>query len=308
MSFIPLQDYLNIRSKKKKLPFPNHALTYYLNGGFEESRYYQIYSENTHQGKTLVVLNLCKYALQVFPEATVHFIDAEKAFTLAFIKTLSEEFKKRFFIEVTNKYEVAFKNIENIFSDKKKYPLPLVVLDSIAALATPENLTDTGLEGKMDFKFQKAAGIFFRRLNNIDFNGWFFALNQARANIRTGFVPPGADKKITPGGEAWEFYNSMKLQLTKVKALEKTDQFTIKLKTKKNKVGKEFTCFLGVDENLEFRKWGGMQEILIEKGILVEHGGGRYSLGNNPKKYFWREMEQLLHKNEEKIILRVNKV
>lgn len=302
MSFIPLEEYLSKRKANRRLNTGIVALDTYTRGGFEESRFYHVYGK-THHGKTLWVLELCKAALRMYDDATVFIFDAENALTVDFVSNIPEEHRSRFFVITCNDIQKIFNTIIDIFKDKKKYPTPVVILDSINALATQENLADEGLEGKMNFSFQKASGVFFRKLNNIEWGGWFFGINQVRKLIPKGFVVKGSDDEFTPGGEAWDFYASMKLQIAKYKAVEKGDAFTLKIRTRKNKCGKEFTCFLGVSQDLTFGTWSGCKELLVEQKILTEQSNGtRFSLGKSPKKYYWKEILPILDTNKEKIL------
>lgn len=315
-----LDKYISERKKNKLLPCDSVLLTYLLNGGFEEKRFYQIYGK-THIGKTWFVLLLAKTALRLYPDVKVFCYDIEKAFTLKFIETLPKELRSRFFVSTCTSAEKVFNSIENIYKDEKNIR-PFIILDSIAALATQEQLSDGEIvrkrnkktkeireeikKSKVDFTFQKLSGKFFKKINTIGIKGWFFGINQTRKNIPINCYVHESDV-ITPGGEAWDFYSSIKIRISKTRPTNENNKFGIKLKTDKNKMSEGFTCFIDVKKDLSLEEWSGMQEILIKEEIIKEVSTGWYQYEESKEKFRWKELEEILIKDKDKILKKLIK-
>lgn len=308
MAFEVLENYIKRKKTNARRLAPSTLdFRNSLNGGFLEGRFYVIYGK-THEGKTIVTVSLCKDALRQYKDAEIFWYDVENAFTVEFVEDLPNDLKKRFFIRTGNDVIEIFKDIERILKNPKKHPTPVIVLDSIYALATQEILSEKGLDGKMDFSFQKASGKFFRRLANMpDSKGWFFGINQTRKNIPVGFVPSNHDPDYTPGGEAWNFYASMKIKVTKISSkaqkenIDKNCPLILRIKSVKNKCGKEFVSLIGFHEDLNWDFWAGSREALVDNKILREDGN-YLTLGKKGKKYYWSQIIPVLEKNKDKIV------
>lgn len=159
-------------------------------------------------GKTTVTLKIAGNFQKLWPEKDIYWIDAEGVFDPKWARTLGLDAKKIFVVR-PDYGEQAY----NIALEAMKEGAGLVVIDSISALASKAEV-----EGDMDkvhvAPMAKINGLFLKKITGIregdDIPPTLIYLNQLRQNVG-GYGPP----LYEPGGEALNFYPSLKVLLKK---------------------------------------------------------------------------------------------
>jgi len=291
-------------------------MTAKLNSGPPKGRVIEIFGQEA-SGKTYVALDLGVQGLREYKKAILRFYDCEFAFTHDFIKPhINKPYMDRFFLHQNNVAEQVLPEIEkNMKKDIEKGFIPIVIVDSIAALATDAEMGMEEYERKANFDFQKFMGLFLKK--NIGTNirhGWLILINQVRTEISMNkFVKEHPDGIVTPGGKAIRFYASLRLYLKAMSKSKMKKEFGkkvdsyhgIRVKIEKTKFGRKTTFYMKVNEDLLLDAHHGLDELLTEAGVIISRQKGLYSLRNKPdKKYRWNQLCQMLltDKNKPKVL------
>lgn len=185
--------------------------------------------------------------------------------------------------------EQAYDIVEMICKSGK---VELIILDSIAAMATKEEIEGTLEESNQIGAQARLNSKALRKLKGIvaDHNCTLMCVNQIREKIGVMFGSP----ETTPGGKALKFYASVRMDIRRTGSFKVGDTTvgnTTKVTFKKNKVAPPFTVaefnitfgldeypISGVDPYSSLIELGKKKKILTQAGSHVKYEGE--SLGN----------------------------
>lgn len=287
------------------IPSTFYALNNLMGGGCPWGRIIEIMGMES-SGKTLGALNFA-YATQQLGGHVI-WVDAEQAWTnewaikngldpdrVTLINDTQVEVISDALADLAIYYRSQLTNNEPI----------LVVLDSIAALDCAENINSKMIDSKADMGNRaKALYKMFRIRNELFYKLGItqIYINQLRKKLNSGF---GQDDNTTPGGQALQFYASIRLAFFGGKTL------TIKHKGKERKVGRYVTIrviknkvappkatiskapmyFSDTYHEIGFDRFFAFEDVLVENNVLTKSSSGTYMLG-----------EEKLCRGEEKFI------
>ena len=245
-------------------------------------------------GKTAIALAICKEAQKL--GGTVIYLDAEARLSESLANDLIEiDTNHNFIYTIPANLEEALGAMETYGEAAVKLETPtVIVLDSIAALATQQQSMDSGDLGNHKRVMGSAANLIswwgargiLRKINGS--NVFFVVINQLREKL--DFTPiPGANKKITTGGHAISFYSQTRLLISQepLEKLGKEVGAMIKVHVKKTTTGppfqnaylpfyyREFQGSKGLDEPLSWVNYLISQKVIKKVGSYYELEGVR---------------------------------
>ena len=197
----------------KKIPFTSPRMNYCTFGGIPEGRLIEFYGDEG-SGKTTTALDVVANFQQIYPDRDVMFIDAENTFDVEWATKLGVDVDKLYVLQP--KAQSAETVFQIICDAMESGEIGLWVLDSIAALMSQQELEkdmDEKTYGGISLpltKFSKRAELLCHK-----FNCTGIGINQLREDLNS---PYGGTK--TPGGKAWKFMCTMRLQFSKGKFID----------------------------------------------------------------------------------------
>jgi protein RecA len=203
--------------------------------GFPKGRAIEVFGKES-AGKTTFTLVLIA-ALQK-QQVPCIYIDAEHTFDQKYAKTLGVDCDTLGFLQADTA-EKVFDDIVKICKDKALRGA-LIVVDSVAALI-PAAAQERSAEKNSVAEQARLLSVGIRRISGpaakADVSIVF--INQTRTKIGVMFGNPNT----TPGGSALKFYASLRLEVTRMKAIKKRGKdvgITSRIKAVKNKVASPF--------------------------------------------------------------------
>lgn len=233
------------------------------------------------------------------------FLDYEHAFYLDYaIKLGLDTSPEKWIYKQPNTAEEGFHAIECICKiiDRcehlRERPVT-IVLDSVASMVTKESL-EAGLDGqnmKTKLGLAALASCALPTITNIinKSNTTLLCINQTRTNPGIMF----GDKTVTPGGDAWKFYASMRVKVSKSgKILDEQDNQigeNVTVTVVKNKTAPPFqNCKYHSSYTEGINLYSSHIETLTEMGRLGDVKGWRVL---NDEKYRPEQLEKACREN-----------
>lgn len=249
-------------------------------GGIPLGRVTEIYGPESG-GKTTICLTIVKNALA--QNLKCLYIDSENSLDIHYVQDIIGEFDDQKLVLVQpESAEDAFKlseaGIKNDFD--------VIVFDSVASLSPDEELEKPFDKGHMMLTPRLIAKFLRRNIFSIRSNHIAFVFtNQVRADIGSYF-----GGYTTPGGHALRHYVSLKIYVSRSKAIEDGDDTIgnfVNFSIKKNKVGKPYrqaTTNLfygrGVDFETDVISFGSLLGVIKNRGSYFGFDGD--TIGNKP--------------------------
>lgn len=190
-----------------RIPTGSLSLDVETGGGIPRGRITSLVGEWS-SGKTTVALRIVSEYQRRWPDEDIYWIDAEGVWDPTWAKT--------FGIDVPSIYVVRPENAQqayNIALEAVEEKAGLMVIDSVAALSPKEELENdmdkvtVALMARLNSKFMRKLQT---GLSDDQINTTLIYLNQLRKNV-DGYGSPW----VEPGGEALNFYPSLKIILKK---------------------------------------------------------------------------------------------
>lgn len=277
------------------IPSTFFSLNYLMGGGCPWGRIIEMMGMES-SGKTLCALNFAYVTQQL--GGHVIWVDAEQAWTndWAIQNGVNPD-------NVTILNDTQVEVISDAIADLAIYyrskltnnePI-LVVVDSMAALDCAENINSKMIDSKADMGNRaKAIYKMFRIRNELLYKLGVtqIYINQLRKKLNAGF---GQDDNTTPGGQALQFYASIRLAFFGGKTI------TIKSKGKERKVGRYVTIrviknkvapprstiskaplYFNPDyHTVGFDRYFGLEDVFFENSVIDKNSAGTYSFNGS---------------------------
>lgn len=205
----------------KRIPFTSPRMNYCTFGGLPIGHLIEFYGEE-NGGKTTTALDIIANYQQMDDARKVLYVDAEN--------TLDAEWATKLGVNVEDMitFKVSSQSAEEVFQfiieAVESGEVGLWILDSIPALASQQEL-DKEMTEKTYAGISGPLTVFSRKIEQINHKHRCtgIGINQLRDDL--GAMWGGAVK--TPGGRAWKYFCSMRIQFTKGKFIdEKGNELT----------------------------------------------------------------------------------
>lgn len=285
----------------KSISTGSFALDYATNfGGLPEGRLFEFYGAEA-SGKTTAALQIAKQFLA--NGDSVLFVDMEAAFSPDWGSKLGIKYSTKSDI-VKNPDKAHFIIVEpttfkETFDEIRKFlnaGIKLVILDSIPALVSSEEINGEEIEGKGMPVFAKNLKSELKSLNNIcaKLNANIIFINHLMEKITTfGY----GDKKTTPGGKALKFFSSMRMEFARVKTIKDNNDVKIANRVEVNVTKNKLAAPYGKAQfTLNFLTgWDYIQEIIdfsIQYGIIEKENPRLYNYNGSKFATSAPELEQ----------------
>jgi len=264
----------------------NFAVSNAYNGGLPSGRIIEIFGPPSC-GKTALLTNVMISAQKM--GGVVAFNDHERAFSLSLAKNLGlDDSPGRWVYKKPRTYEDSLDTYVQLVRTIRNNGLPLEVpivagFDSLASMIPRSQLEkDLAKQGMHDqTALARATSPTFRVLASIaeEFNVCTIFLNQIRTKLGVMF----GDPTTTPGGNAPEFYASMRIQLGASRLTVGDDGAKqvigqeVTARVVKNKVSRPFLkakwrFMFRQDGSGYFDATGSTLDFMVEKGLVPKDG------------------------------------
>ena len=260
-----------------------------LGGGWVENRVINIVGDKS-TGKTLQAIEASANYHEKYPDAEIHYAEAEAAFDKPYAQSLGMPVSAITFPEVFT--------VEDLFNDLNKLMdkevRALYIVDSLDALSDSAEMERGITDGTFGASKAKQLSQMFRRLNQrlSKANVTIIVVSQVRDNIGAMF----GKKHTRSGGKALDFYCSQVVWLTHLKRHEKTRNgvtrpygIQVRAMVEKNKVGMPFRK---VDYPIHFAF--GVEDVIAGVEWLIESKCHQELFGSVEKaKKFLKTLDKL---------------
>jgi len=276
-------NYIGVNQKKEIetefLVTEYPSINYVLGGGVPVGKLIEIYGKPS-SGKSTVSYQLIAQVQKAGKRCVL--IDAENSFDINYARNLGID-PINLAIFTPDTAEQAMDLTREV---AKSDVFSLIVIDSIAALSTKEDVGKTSEEFSMAVMPRLLGKTIKEICNSCAKNDCtVIAINQVRDNLS-----PYGQKEITPGGNALKFHASIRVKVTRKEYLkEKNEVYGIlsEFKTEKNKVGlpyraRTITILFPHQDPASKKMVAGIdfvQEVInaaIEKDLIICKGGWFY--------------------------------
>ncbi|MEW5895158.1 MAG: recombinase RecA [Candidatus Omnitrophota bacterium] len=270
-------------------------------GGLPRGRIVEIFGPES-SGKTTLTLSVIAQCQKRGGIAA--FIDAEHAFDPSYAQKVGINLTD-LLISQPDTGEQALEIAEMLV---RSNAVDLVVIDSVAALTPRAEIegdmgdSHMGLQARlMSQALRKLTGAINKSKATVIF------INQIRMKIGVMFGNP----ETTTGGNALKFYSSIRIDLRKLEALKKGEEFIgnrVRAKIVKNKVAApfrtaEFEIYFneGISRTSDLIDLGVNQEIIIKSGSWFAYGDTKIGQGKDAVRSYLAENPKLAEKIEKEI-------
>ena len=275
-------------------------------GGYPRGRIIEIYGPES-SGKTTLALHAIAEAQKQGGIAA--FIDAEHAFDRFYAAALGVDVKTLLISQPDNG-EQALAIADQLI---RSAAVDIVVIDSVAALTPKAEIEGTMGDNKVGLQARLMSQALRKLTSEIGkTNTTCIFINQLREKIGVMFGNP----ETTTGGNALKFYASVRLDIRRVTALKKGDEYIgnqVRVKKKKNKVAPpfrraEFEIMFG--EGIS--RTGEITDLATNLGIIQKSGSWfRYennnlAQGRDAVKALLKDNPELLAELEEKVMNKIS--
>lgn len=277
------------------IPTPSIALNRALGvGGFPRGRVVELFGKESC-GKTTLASHMVAEAQK--QGGTCVYIDVENAIDNSYLEKLGVNVRNNFLLSQPENGEAALDLVEFLL---KSNEVQLIVIDSVAALASIQELngegadSTIGLQARMMSKYMRR----FAPLLGKNTAPCVIFINQQRDSIGGfgGFGP----KSITSGGRALPYYASVRIELSKIGQIKiGADQVignTIRAKIVKNKVANPF---VSADYPLIFGEGISQEREIIEMATdakFISKGGSWLTyISNDGEEFKAQGLEKMVN-------------
>jgi len=274
-------------------------------GGLPRGRVIEIYGPES-SGKTTLTLSVIKQTQAMGGVAA--FIDAENAFDSSYAKTVGVKLED-LLISQPDTGEQALEIAETLV---RSNAVDLIVIDSVAALTPRAEIegemgdSHMGLQARlMSQALRKLTSAINRSKTTVIF------INQIRMKIGVMFGNP----ETTTGGNALKFYSSVRIDLRRIEALKKGEEFIgnrVRAKIVKNKVAPpfrkaEFEIYFneGISKTSDILDLGIQAEIINKSGSWFSYGEEKIGQGRDSARQYLIENPKVLSKIEKEILAKL---
>jgi recombination protein RecA len=276
-------------------------------GGIPRGRVTEIYGKDA-SGKTSLTLSLIKEVQAL--GGTAVFIDAEHSLDSAYATTVGVDINS-LFLSQPDSAEEALDILDMTIASGKA---DLIVIDSVASLVPKAEVegdigdSTIGLQARLMSKaLRKLSGPIQKSNTAVVF------INQVRQNIQTF---GHADPVTTSGGIALKFYASVRIQLQRIKTIQKPNSdpvgTVVRATIKKNKVAApykraEFKIFFdeGVSITADILDTASQLGIINKAGAWINYKDYKWQGEDNARKALMDDNKLLIELKEQ--IISINK-
>ncbi|MCK5579777.1 MAG: recombinase RecA [Candidatus Omnitrophica bacterium] len=274
-------------------------------GGVPRGRVTEIYGPES-SGKTTLTLSIISQTQKLGGVAA--FIDAEHAFDSSYAKTVGIKLEDML-ISQPDTGEQALEIAETLV---RSNAVDLIVIDSVAALTPRAEIegdmgdSHMGLQARlMSQALRKLTAVISKSKTCVIF------INQIRMKIGVMFGNP----ETTTGGNALKFYSSVRIDLRRIEALKKGDEFIgnrVRAKIVKNKVAAPFKIAeFEILFNEGISRAGGILDLAVKHEIINKAGSWfsyeneKIGQGRDTARKYLQENPKILTKIEKEILKKV---
>lgn len=261
----------------KKIPTNIFTLDAALMGGIPMNKLIEI-AGDSGTGKTSLALHICKQLQKAYPDKAVAYLDAESAVDDVMALNIYGLDRNRTFIARPDQ-NVSAEDLVDIMVDAAFDPaFCAVVLDSVAGLVTEEEMSKQA----SDISISPVAKLLGRNIKKMNSRqnpdgAAVLLLNQNRRTI--GPALAGGGKIITTGGQALEFYPSLRLRLRRIASVQDTKDgpevgfitrcLTVKARHSHNHVTCDWSVIYGSEGISTIRA---VVTMALDQGIIKQSG------------------------------------
>ena len=183
----------------------NLALTGDIRKGYTVGKITNIFGDSS-SGKTLLTLEAAIAIIGLHGEGSkynlIDYIDCEAAFNYAYAKSLGLDMRK---VDMHTDVRTIGNFVELVKAICAKKQGSLIILDSLDALSSQEEIDRDFEKGSYNMGRQKDLGIFFRTCSSllVESDVSLIIISQIRDNVGAGLYEP---KYRRSGGKALDFY------------------------------------------------------------------------------------------------------
>lgn len=285
---------LNDSDMGLKIPSQFLALNNLMGGGLPWGKIVEFMGMES-SGKSLAAMHFA-YATQQLGGQVI-WVDAEQAWMNSWAETNGVDPSRVTLLNYTQVEDIsdALADLAIYYRSILTHNEPiLVVVDSVAALDCADSINSKMMDSKADMGSRAKALYKMLRIRNEMFYKLGVTqiyINQLRTKLNAGF---GQDPHTTPGGAALAYYASIRLAFfggktltVKSKGKERKAGRYVTIRVMKNKVAppKETLSKVPVYFNASYHEVGfdryfGLDDALIECGVVSKTSSGTYSHGD----------------------------
>lgn len=197
----------------ERIPFTSPRMNYCTFGGIPVGRVIEFYGEEGG-GKTTTALDIVANFQQMYPDREVLYIDAENTLDVEWATKLGVDIDAMYILQP--KAQSAEEIFEIICTAVESGEVGLWVLDSIGVLLSSQE-TQKEIGERVYGGISMALTRFSKRIEplNHKYNCTGIGINQLREDLNSQW-----GGTTTPGGKAWKYVCSMRLQFSRGKYID----------------------------------------------------------------------------------------